>query len=71
MNTSVLKRFISRVRTANQANTADVRIPVSEANEIANCIAELLVEVLEKRAETKAEEPTTVEIKLDGGSITK
>lgn len=69
MRSEALRKFLSRIKTATQTKT-DVRMPLNEANELAADIAELLIEVIEKR-ERQAPAPEIVQISLDGGNMKK
>lgn len=71
MNNEPLKRFMARVKTAAKARTPDVRMPISEANELAATIAELLMEVMEKRDAVVPRTGGSFEIHIDGGELKK
>ncbi len=67
MNTDALKKYLARVKSATQARSAEVRLPLAEANEVSIVIAELLVQALEKK-----EQPAPVtDMVIDGGNRAK
>lgn len=70
MNTEPISRFMNRVKVAAQSGSKDVRISVTDAQELTAAIGELLAErVKQLEAAPKANE--TITISVDGGGFKK
>lgn len=69
MNTEPLKRFISRVKQAVDANNTELRMPVAEAHILAATLAEMMIDIVNRPTTSQAVQPATMS--LDGGSFSK
>lgn len=64
MDLKPINRFMSRVKQLSDTKHPDMRIPLSEAIELAASIAELLTEQISNKTTV-----TNIKIKADGGKL--
>lgn len=66
---SVLEDFVKKVRIAAKSNQKTVNIPTDEALSVVFNLNLILLNLLDKNQEEKAEENTTVTVVMDGGGF--
>lgn len=62
-----LQNFMSRVRTAAQMNSKDIKLTTAEALEISACLVQILAAQAAMASQKPAQQPTKVV--LDGGGF--
>lgn len=64
----IISKFMTRVKTASQGRSKDIRLSIDEANELMAAIGELMAAKI-SLLKTEDKAPDVVEIKVDGGRI--
>jgi hypothetical protein len=66
--TAVLTEFIKKVRVASKSNQKEIKIPISEAENIVHNLTILTLKLIDK-SESPTQIPQTTSVIMDGGNL--